>query len=897
MKRTRMKETGMQHSNRELDEVFRETAEAIRTESVDPSVVKGAADRVWAKLSSEGMEATGSAAPNNATTQQRQIRGCDDFQALIPAYLTGSLSDARKMLFEDHTHECVVCRKALREARYGARPGVDAYKRTSRLAVLSKPAVRWAIAATVLLAVGLVFYERLANVSQAFNTIVYAMDGPVYSVSSNETRSLTVGDKVPAGEKIRCAKDAGAVMKLQDGSLIEMRERSEFSVTGGSEGTTIHLDRGNIIVQAAKQPRERRLYVQTGDCLVEVKGTIFSVNSGTKGSRVSVIEGEVHVDHAGRKDVLQPGDQTTTSPAIERVPVKDEVAWSRDSQRYARMLAEVAALRKEIDQNASMPGVRYSTRLLDIAPEKTVFYVAIPNITATLKESQTIIDERLAGNDELRDWWQKEQASGGHREWNQVLTKVTELGEYLGDEIVVTAQLDPRGEPDAPVVLATLKDPSGFRAYAEQQISLMAASTKKAPAIKFVDDPSSAIEGDKADLYAWINNDVLVAAPGVDAIRQAAAGGSGFARTSFYARIADLYHEGAGFIIAADLESIIGAKRQAGSKEDSALKQLGILDLKHFIVEIKDDQGKPSNRAVLSFNPSQHGIASWLAAPGPMGALRFISPDANLVAAFVVKQPSALVDDLLAAVNAVDPSLQTHLSQFEAETGLNIRNDLGAPLGGEFAFAVDGPLLPTPSWKVVFEVYDPNHLQSTIERLVEKLNELAARENKGGFQWDRSDSGGLTYYTLKSVDFGVEVDYTYTNGYLIACPTRALVDRAVRNQEAGYTLMRSERFVAALPGDKNPNFSAFVYHNLGQVLSPLARRVGGISQALPEDQQNALKSLTDNAPVLAYAYAYGDRITFAVNGEKGPVGLNPSDFLSIPGGFGLQSIIGGAMGK
>jgi hypothetical protein len=180
---------------------------------------------------------------------------------------------------------------------------------------------------------------------------------------------------------------------------------------------------------------------------------------------------------------------------------------------------------------------------------------------------------------------------------------------------------------------------------------------------------------------------------------------------------------------------------------------------------------------------------------------------------------------------------------------------------------------------------------------VSKLNELAVREGKRGFEWDNSDSGGLNYYTLKSVDLGVEMSYAYANGYLIACPSRALVGRAVGYHESGPTLLHSKRFVAALPGDKQPNFSALVYHNLGQVLSPLARRAGGIGENLPEEQRAAFKSLTDNAPVLAYAYAYGDRITFALNGEKGPVGLSASDLLGLPGSFGLQSLIGGAVSK
>ena len=126
--------------------------------------------------------------------------------------------------------------------------------------------------------------------------VVQAMDGQVYLVSDASTEALTLGEQFKQGEKVRTAKDAGAVVKLPDGSLIEMRERSEFSVTDSPQGTTIHLDRGNIIVQAAKQ-RERHLYVDTGDCTVSVTGTIFAVNAAPRPARFGV-EGDF-VDHPG----------------------------------------------------------------------------------------------------------------------------------------------------------------------------------------------------------------------------------------------------------------------------------------------------------------------------------------------------------------------------------------------------------------------------------------------------------------------------------------------------------------------------------------------------------------------------------------------------------------------
>src|SRR5262249_21616082 len=154
--------------------------------------------------------------------------------------------------------------------------------------------------------------------------------------------------------------------------------------------------RGSILVEAAKQD-SGHLFVDTGDSLVSVTGTVFSVNSGTKGSRVSVIDGEVHMDHAGNERVLRAGQQATTNPAIEIIPVKDAVAWSRHSAKYAARLASLAAIGAELSK-VPRPGVRNSTHLLDLMPEGTVVYAALPNLTQTISESHRILQERISQN-------------------------------------------------------------------------------------------------------------------------------------------------------------------------------------------------------------------------------------------------------------------------------------------------------------------------------------------------------------------------------------------------------------------------------------------------------------------------------------------------------------------
>src|SRR5215212_2686728 len=494
-------------SNNEEQILDKVTAE-IRNEKVDPTSVSAAADRVWARVSAAAGETQ-----FNLPTVDR-IEGCADFQSLIPAYLAGKLSEGRSLLLVDHTHECIPCRKAMNDARSRRSATAKPAARKPRY-TLQPVVMRWGIAAALVIGFGLLpipFMQRFWPYGD-FEATVQAAEGQVFQVADTQTASVSAGAKLQRGEKVRTAKDGRAVIHLRDGSLIEMKDRSELYLTKNGQGTTIHLDRGSIVVEAAKQ-KDGKLFVESGDSLVSVTGTVFSVNNGTKGSRVSVIEGEVNLNHAGKDRVLRPGEQITTNPAITTIPVKDEVAWSRKADHYAAVLNGLASV-KDALKKVQQPGVRTSTHLLDLMPENTVVYAALPNFANTIVESHRVIQERMSQNAALRQWWEKEQA-GRAQNMDQVVETIRQFGSYLGDEIAVSVSIDDQGKPTEPLVLAELKNSEGFRQFLEQQIAKFAGDKKGRPEIAFVENPMTAISqsDDKREkLYVWIQANLFAASP------------------------------------------------------------------------------------------------------------------------------------------------------------------------------------------------------------------------------------------------------------------------------------------------------------------------------------------------------------------------------------------------
>ena len=845
------------------DEMLLRTAvEAIRADEPYAAQVTASTRRVAGRL---GLDAMADSADNlGVDLGVAAIGNCEDVQKLLKSYRAGTLSNSHSLMIEAHLRDCGEC---FRRAKSGTAVLDWSAPKAARVSVWRPRAFGWALAPACALAIcGFFVYRVYWQVPPGVRAEVQSIDGSAYLDSDAGSHRLAAGDKLAEGDHLRTSGGAHAVLRLSDGSTLEVNERSILGVGARGHNMTVALDNGAVIVQAAKRD-SGHLYVKTPDCRLAVTGTVFSVNSGIKGSRVAVLQGSVAMAHGGVDTLMHAGDQLATYDTLNPATAQDQqdqiaqqISWSQDREKYLSLLAQLSILQHRLEGIPS-PALRYTSDLLERVPAGTLLYVSIPNIGNYLSEANKVFQDQLKQSPALQQWWDRGHSTNSAdptADLNTMIEKLHQMSQYLGDEVVVVGVK--QGDKPGFAVVADVQK-GGLDDFLRTQMPVSASAT----GLTVLDETSLntlpvSSESQRGG-FAFVGQHQAIFSNNVATLKQIHAqlnaGASGFATGAFGQQIAAAYTRGAGVILAADVHQMMANRPNlhAGHSE-VVLDNSGMEDVQYLIAEHRESNGAPENHLNLQFSGTRQRVASWLAAPAPMGSLDYVTPNASLAVAVLSKDPKAIADDIL-AMAVSDDAQKNDLAETQAKLGISFRDDLAANLGGEFLVTLDGPVLPTPSWKAVIEVRNPEQLESTLERLMQSITNLHEK-GEHSVAIDSSEIGAQRYYAVHDQTLGkIVTQYTFADGYMILAPERAQLIEALQTHANGVSLARSAAFKASLPKDDNENYSAVAYQNLGPVLTPLLSQLSG------ETAETIRQLASDARPTTICAWGKDSRIEAA----------------------------------
>jgi hypothetical protein len=780
-----------------LEDALRE----MRQEDVDAETLESARARVWNTVTNAG----------GAT--------CSEFRLDFRAYLSGELPASRRALVEDHLSRCPACRTALAEAKGSARV-IAMPQRTA-----APRWIRWgAMAAAAAMVLGVLYLGRNAIDTMMApggpRATVVTASGQLYRLPSG---TLATGGIIGENESVRTGPGAHAVLRLADGSMVDVNERTELFVTAAWSGQAIHLQRGDVIVKAAKQ-RRGHLRVLTRDSIASVKGTVFAVSAGMGGSVVSVVEGAVEVNQPGKDVLLHPGEQAASIPALAST-VAEAVAWSPSADEYLQILASFVKIERQLAEQ--MPReLRTTSTLLSQLPAGTFVYGAIPNLGGTIGQAMGLAGQQAAENAAFGTWWNSHTGV----QLRQLVDRLQSVSSLLGNEMAFCAALTGDGK-QVGIVLANVQP--GKRAELTTALEgLFAGETGST--LPFAVSDTLMVVSDSPAQVAWASSHL----------------GQG-AGSPFAAAIAERYRRGVGWLIGIDAAPIV--KTAAGS-DAPPVEFAGMIGLKHLFFEQRTPSGAEENEMTLTFHGQRTGMASWLADTGSGGAAEYLSTDAIIAGYATTREPWQLFEEFSTVMMKENTSFPNALATANEKLGPGFFENLSGAMGTESAFSLNGFSTAGPTWVMAGLVNNPSVIDSSIEKLVAALNAaLPPTEQNKRVTFSHETVAGRVWNTLKPAGLPIGVTWTYDRGYMVAASDRGSAERAIATRNGGAQLVWSQEFLSQLPSSAGMHPSAFGWVNTKGALGMVSALVNrpGISELL--SGKDPLLVVFDGSPELIHA--------------------------------------------
>jgi hypothetical protein len=748
-------------SDDRLDRALQE----MRQESVDDATLGAVRARVWG-------EVAGAASV-----------GCAEFRPDLHAYVSGALGGSRRLLLDDHLSRCPACRARMAELRGERRVGV------AREAVmpprLSPRLTRWGTMAAAAALILAALYAGRGTIDAMLapggpRATVVSADGGLYRLAGE---ALESGAAIAEGEIVRTGPGAHAVLRLADGSTVDVNERTELFATAVWSGMAIHLQRGDVIVEAAEQ-RRGNLRVLTRDSIASVKGTVFAVSSGLGGSVVSVVEGAVAVRQPGTDVLLSPGQQAASNPALAS-SVESAISWSPQAEEYLELLASFAKIERQLAESLSSEQ-RTSSDLLPYLPAGAFVYGAVPNLGGTMAQALVLAEQQSSENAAFGAWWNSETG----QLLRHMVSRLQSVSSLLGDEIVFCAGSAGAGE-EVPIVMARVQPGRG----AELARAL---------------DGLFADSGEPALPYS-ISDDLMVVSSSPEQLTWALGHLGQGAGSPFAAAIDERYRRGTGWLMGIDAPAVVA---MADGDDAPPVELAAMIGMKYLFIEQRAPAGAEENELTLLFEGVRSGMASWLADAGSGGAAEYLAPDSLLAGYVSMQEPWQLFQEFTALMTKTEESFAGDLTQVEEKLGAAFIANLTLAMGSEAAFALNGFSVTGPRWVMAALAYNPPVIDSSLRTLVDTFNaELAPDAQHERLVFGQESAGGRVWNTVSAGPLPFGMTWTYDGGYMVAASDRATAERAIATRNGGSPLVWSQAFRSQFPASAGLHPSAFVWLN------------------------------------------------------------------------------------
>lgn len=515
----------------------------------------------------------------------------------------------------------------------------------------------------------------------------------------------------------------------------------------------------------------------------------------------------------------------------------------QELNQYPGLLPELGQLFQKIREGVQLPADRTQSRLLPLLPESTLFYGAMPNYGEPSHQALRIFQQELQQSAVLRDWWKHGSMAVTGPKLEDALEKFYQLSQYLGDEVVVSGTYEGQKAPNV-LVVAELRKPGlkEFLAQAEKDLGVESGSTLR---VLDVHELASAKDsGPSKGLVVVVRPDYMMAGSDLATLRKLNARLERkqveFGSTPFGQRVAQAYDGGLSAVGAVDLQSVLAQMPRSTEQNEKLIQRTGFSDVKYLVWEHRSGGGQASSEVELSFTGPRRGIAAWLAAPGPLGSLDFVSPDAVIATAVLLNNPAHIFDEVRELSTISNPNAFAAVMQVEQGLKLSLRDDLIQRLQGEVAFEIDSLTETSPVWKVILRVDDPERTQAVLSKL------LAMAPVRPQY----SEEDGVGYHTLQipNAQKTVEVAYAFVDGYLIIASSREKISEAVRMHRTGGSLAKSPKLANQLPTGNQSEVSALFYED------PAAMMALGMQRAMPGFAASLWQTTAAAPPAVICAY-------------------------------------------